>query len=295
MIPQASRDLLWTINSPSLIRASDGRVPEWPPCLESDFESAVLQQRLDATPRYRVGSYFEDLFHFYLQSIRGFEIVARGLQIQENGRTLGEIDFLFRDDGGSLIHCETAVKFYLYLPNTKETGSHFIGPNAADNFERKMTRLFEHQLPMSENRFPGVNQRIAFVKGRIFYHPFDAEAAALPGRLSPEHLRGSWIRESELDLLDQLGAAAQTVGFRIARKPHWLAPDSVTDASAFDHKSIDHESELQTADGLKSLLRQHFTERRTPQLVNRLTIGGHSSHDFSHVFVVSDQWPHDAG
>jgi uncharacterized protein len=283
MLTQAERDLLWTINSPSLIHTGrkDGKL-EQPMPLEREFNSSVLHARLASTPHHRVGRYFEELVHFYLEVIQGFELVERGLQIQENGRTVGEIDFLYRDASGSLCHCETAVKFYLHLPEAFECGSHWVGPNAADNFDRKMQRLFEHQLPLSRGRFPDVVRREAFVKGRIFYHPLLDKPTELPERLSADHLKGTWIRESELHLLKHSNAATK---FRIVTKPHWLAPEFTTAA----------DSALLTVNDVMKSLQQHFNERRTPQLVSSLIEDNDGWHENNRTFVVSDQWPRDAG
>ena len=189
MQTQAVRDLIWAINSPSLIRLRAEDVSSnWPVCEESDFDPPALQDCCDIRSQYRVGRYFEDLVHFYLKSIRRFEIVERGLRIEENGRTVGELDFLYRREDDALCHCETAVKFFLHTAESNDSGSHFIGPNSADNFERKTRRLFEHQLPLSEVRFPEVARREAFVKGRIFYHPRQAVPNTLPALLAGNHL-----------------------------------------------------------------------------------------------------------
>ena len=283
MTTQAARDLIWAINSPSLIRSTaEFSSIDWPVCKESDFDPAALQTSVDAHHRYRVGRYFEDLVHFYVKSVRGFEVVERGLQIQEDGRTIGELDFLYRDHDGTLCHCETAVKFFLHTADSNDSGSHFIGPNSADNFERKTRRLFEHQLPLSENRFPEVARREAFVKGQIFYHLHQPAPTELPAVLARGHLTGSWIRESELDLLEVSGGETR---YRVARKPHWLAPDQ----ASFSDTTV------QTVNGIRSLLATHFSERRTPQLVNVLSKGDERWQESDRVFVVSDQWPHDAG
>jgi len=281
MTAQAARDLLWAINSPSLIRTSPEHLPCWPVCEAAEVVSGLLQSSCDQHARHRVGLYFEDLVHFYLKVVRSYEIVEHGLQIQEGGRTVGELDFLYREVDGGLHHCETAVKFYLFIPESNESGSQFIGPNAADNFERKTQRLFEHQLKLSEERFPSVVKREAYVKGRIFYHPLRDAPEALPTALAPDHLRGIWIRESELEWLRLSGDETK---FRVARKPLWLAPDVVTP----------DDSELRTISGICRYLRQHFAERRTPQLINALIAHGDVWRESQRIFVVSDQWPNDA-
>lgn len=281
MTSQAARDLLWAINSPSLIRMPSQQSPGWPVCEAADVTPESLQNFCDQQARHRVGQYFEDLVHFYLKAVRNYEIVEHGLQIQEGGRTVGELDFLYRTADGNLHHCETAVKFYLYIPESNDSGSQFIGPNAADNFERKTLRLFEHQLRLSEDRFPSVVKREAFVKGRIFYHPQREMPEVLPVALAPDHLRGVWIRESELEWLRSSDAETK---FRVARKPYWLSPDVA---------SLD-ESELRSADEICGQLRQHFTERRTPQLINALIVDDNFWRESRRIFVVSDQWPNDA-
>jgi uncharacterized protein len=284
MTPQAGRDLIWAINSPSLIRSPADRdegnsdLGTGSECREIDLDIDALESRLNEAPTRRVGHYFEQLIHYYLEEMRGLEIVAHGLQIHEGGRTTGEIDFLYRDEHGSLCHLEAAVKFYLYLPDSNELDSQFIGPNAADTFERKMGRLFSHQLRLSEGRFPEVLQRHAFVKGRIFYHPLQPVPASLPDRLSHAHLRGSWICQSELDLLD---ISPESRMFRVLKKPHWLAPE-IVDVN---------DTTLQSLDEIQDRLRKHFAEQATPLLLSVLTKEDRNWQETDRVFVVSDSWP----
>lgn len=281
ILTQVERDLIWTINSASLIRSS-GEVAksDWSQVHRSMIDSSLLASRLEATPHRRVGRYFEQLVRFYLETVRCFEIVAHGLQIHECGQTVGEIDFLYRDGDGLLCHCETAVKFYLHFPDAVECGSRFIGPNAADSFERKMQRLVEHQLQLSEGRFPEVARREAHVKGRIFYHPLQTPPDVFPELLSPDHLKSVWIRESELELLETPETVTR---FLVLRKPHWLAPEIPT---ATDDR-------LLTVGEVSGFLEHHFSRRRTPQLISGLKEDENGWSETSRTFVVSDQWPHD--
>lgn len=157
--PQEWRDLIWAVNSQSLL--ADGSCPlttceaaAWSLIDPDEVVSFVRQE-----PTRRVGRYFELLLYFYLSRIRRADIIASGLQIQDDSRTIGELDFVFHDraptevdrrSGARLIHWETAVKFYLWCPDRTVEGSHLIGPNAADTFERKINRLLQHQLPVGQ-------------------------------------------------------------------------------------------------------------------------------------------------
>lgn len=260
---QAVADLLWVVNSPSLV---DDEVTD--PSLSAEaVDSDRLAGFLEDRRSHRVGRYFESLVLFWLQEICEFQIVASGLQVQDGTRTVGEIDFVFRDGAGTLQHWETAVKFFLHCPRQSE--SDFPGPNASDNFERKMTRLFEKQLRLSESVFPEVTTRRAFVRGRMFYHPDVGEPETLPERLSADHQRGVWIRESELEWFEPYQAASGCV----ASKPHWLAPPVEA-------------SELIAVPELVRHLRQHFEQTRYPALVMLPGV-------VDQMFVVSDSWPTD--
>lgn len=266
MASQAIRDLLWVLKSPSLITGS--QVVE-PVAIEGDdIDESLLDAFLAERRGHRVGRYFESLVLFWLEHIRQVEIVASAVQIRDEKRTLGEIDFLFRDECGRLNHWETAVKFFLHFPRAE--GSHYPGPNASDNFERKMTKLFDRQLKLSERHYPDVEVRRAFVKGMIFYHPAARVPEVWPERLAEEHLQGRWIRESELE---RLGVYAEAEG-QILDKPFWLAPPD-------PHKGL-------PIPELSKQLKRHFSESSHPLL---LSLNSPQHDEFESTFVVPDAWP----
>lgn len=270
---QYLRDLEWVIHSPSLLS-------EGPTCFNAagdktnlnDVDPEHLADFIQQAPSYRVGRYFERLVLYWLQHVRRVEIVAQSQQIREGNITVGEIDLMFRDEQGRLTHWEVAVKFYLHYPHNTAIGSHFIGPNAADTFERKMDRLFLHQLPRSKKHFPDVEIREAFVKGQIFYHAnHDAmQQHPLPQRMSLGHTRGVWLRESELDWFNQIPSAS----YRILRKPNWLT----VDRTAKQHPETE----------LIEVLKVGFAETKRPVLVSQESKDGTET---ERIFVVSDEWP----
>ncbi|QDS93749.1 hypothetical protein FF011L_25220 [Roseimaritima multifibrata] len=270
---QELRDLTWVVESPFLLNPH----PDLP---KFDWRSVSLSQLTafcQEKPSRRVGRYFEGLVLYWLQHVRKIQVVAESLQVRSGKRTLGEIDFLFRDESSKLTHWEVAVKFYLFHPNRTFAGSHYIGPNAGDTFERKRERMFRHQLPLSETHFPDVQQRNAFVKGRIFYHPDDGSQPQLPEGLAPDHLRGNWIHAFEL-----VGWIRKQDGrHAILNKPYWLSPaefDQDGDCGLSDHETIER-------------LTRHFQEAAHPVLVSHLCESDGLWQETSRTFVVPDHWP----
>lgn len=303
--PQEWRDLVWAVNSPSLL--ADGSCSL---ATVEDIDSSLIDPDevvsfVRQEPTHRVGRYFERLLYFYLSHVRRADTIVSGLQIRDNSRTIGELDFVFQEEesrepcrqsGSLLTHWETAAKFYLWCPVRTVEGSHLIGPNAADTFERKANRLLQHQLPLGQTQraaeelrealdsstaFAGVEevQSQAFVKGRIFYpaefdgiHGDPAECAH-PSQLSPDHLRGVWIKESRLELLEGLPFD----WFAFVKKPYWLAPPERFGLSAA--KVIDQ-------------LRSHFRRSRFPRLLACSCCSVLSdSVETQHVFAMPDEWP----
>ena len=61
--------------------------------------------------RFRLGRYFESLWHDVLADHRIFPLVESNLTLQGDGRTLGELDLLVGSK--QLEHWELAVKLYL--------------------------------------------------------------------------------------------------------------------------------------------------------------------------------------
>lgn len=273
---QCVRDLIWAINSPSLI--VDGPVVD--PVDPRQVDAQHLAAYLDDFSGHRVGRYFERLVLYWLQHLRGVEIVAQSLQIRDGKRTIGEIDLLFRDEQGRLTHWEIAVKFYLHVTHAHALGSHYIGPNIRDTFERKMERLFTEQLPRSKRDFPDVEVRQAFVKGRMFYPPHEAVLDATPKYLSPEHLRSVWIRAAEVAALDDGG----DVAYRILKKPDWLSKQLARRG----------DSDLLSSRELTEHLREHFATRDRCVLVSQLAARPDADAMFvetQRMFVVPDHWP----
>ena len=260
---QSTLDLCWAINSPALVTGEDVAAMESvdPDDIDEEQLAHFLSQQGETT---RVGPYFEQLIEYWLRHVRKVEVVETGLVLRDGKVTIGEIDFLFRDEQGELVHLEAAVKFFLHIPGHEP--SEYPGPNARDNYERKISKLFGSQLLASDGRVDGIGQRLGLIKGIIFYRPGET-ARPPPDRLPERHLRGQWLHHR--DLVTMAPTAEQ---FAVVDKPNWLAP--VADVSGLRFGEL---SELSSADGRP----QMFSARDplSPELETR------------RLFVVPDSWP----
>lgn len=270
---QLVRDLLWAVNSPSLIVGP----PDFKNLSIDQVDLDHLHRKMGSLVGHRVGVYFENLIDYWLRHIRRVPILAHGLAIRDDHRTLGEIDFVFRDEDGTLTHWEVAVKFYLHEPTQTMDESHFIGPNARDTFEKKMARMFDHQLPLSQSCFPDVEVRQPLVKGQIFYLDSKATPSVFPQMMCPEHVRETFLRERDLEELSN----ESSVGFVRLRKPFWLS-SFTAEADSFDPL---------TCQEMVGNLRQHFASVNRPVLIAVLNRSGDSWVETKRVFVVLDSWP----
>ncbi len=278
---QLLRDLAWAVNSPSLIQEEieegDPRSIRLEP---ATVDVNHLHETFADHGERRVGRYFERLIVYWLRHVRGLDVIAQTFPVREGGRTLGEIDLVFRDELGRVNHWELAVKFYLDASGvdwqSDGPSARLIGPNARDSFEEKMNRMYGHQLRLSERHFPDVQVRRAFVKGRIFYRDRDAPGGNLPKRLSPGHLRGCWFHASDIELIPHDAA-----GFLVLAKPFWLSAETShrTDASILGQARL-----IET-------LEEHFDQQDRPVLVSQLAANGEGLTESHRFFVVSDAWP----
>ncbi len=69
----------------------------------------------------------------------------------ENGRTIGEIDFIIENSPTQklVIHLELAYKFYLFDPSiSPKPINNWIGPNRNDSLKEKLGKLKRKQFPL---------------------------------------------------------------------------------------------------------------------------------------------------
>ena len=177
------RDLAWLLYLPSIsspflaenlnyqFEEEDqlGKLNRW----IEDMELEGIDSPIDTLP---LGKYAERLIEFYLKSNSNYELLAHNLQINEEQLTVGEVDYLFQElYSKANIHLEFAIKYYLKV--NFQGQERFLGPSAKDWFQRKLTKLSEHQSQYTlqyAHLLPIRLQKLNFqpkimVKGALFY------------------------------------------------------------------------------------------------------------------------------
>ncbi len=277
---QLQRDLQWIALSPWLLRESGtpeldrGGLPQPMPALAlwpQPVDSALHRWfdgpgSTDAIPRAlkvpsRLGRYAEILLRTVLANIAGVTLIAANVAVRRaaghgNGvDTLGELDFVWRDDAsGEIIHWELATKFYLLAPEPGRpvTFEHFVGPNLADRFGDKLRHIALRQLPLSTTVEAiavlgrPADRAAAYLKGWLFYplgwdSGSTALPSALPSALAPGHLQGWW------GSLDQFAASfvpdAQSdmppdTQWCVLPRAGWLSPARLAVPACLTHAEI---------------------------------------------------------
>ena len=264
---QFQRDIQWILDCPDLLEG-DANHLRFPTNTASSGEPF-------APLSHKVGVYFEALVARMLWHSRDHRLHDQSVQIIREGRTLGELDFIYDDRTGVVTHCEVAIKYYLYYPQDNSTGSHFIGPNPKDTFENKVSRLISHQIPLSQKYYPAAKQRESFVKGIIFY-PYDLESPTVnPNHLAQDHFRGTWLYERDVS---KLADYTHDV-YSICKKPNWLSP------------TLD-ETAMLSPKRFPDWVTRYFRNKRQPLMVSRLHDKRGQWVEQDRLFIVPNQWPH---
>jgi len=193
--------------------------------------SINLQQKL--------GHLFEDALASLIAASDGLDLLEQNLQLRdENLTTLGELDFLLKDQTRlGLIHLELATKFYLAVETTD--GVTLPGPDARDNYHRKLAHLRDHQLqlptkfrsclPPAYSNVPIETQQLVY--GCLFDH-IDAPATFTPECAIDTCRRGKWLHQPDCDRY-----FSSKSEFEIIPKALWPVPFKFLGNIALEHWS----------------------------------------------------------
>ncbi len=289
----AVRALAWSMGGPSLLGSAPGLSlwssdsaaralsEHWDWLMWLDQDPSELHDHLAVNPSWKVGLYFEALLEFWLARTPSYQLLARNLQVQAAGRTLGALDFVVRDSGGAVEHWEVAVKFYLQHEPSDAWGA-WVGPNKRDRLDRKLDRMRDHQVPLSATpeaaaalarigvSYP--DKRVAVVKGTLF------EAWDAPGVRPTGFVPGGAIGQRVcLSALSQLLEEQPRRRWCQREKPDWLGPARRSTAQSLEGSAV--------LDNLQE------TDLQRPQLWSRLEeVGEGVWLEDALIFLVPDAW-----
>ncbi|WP_375171213.1 DUF1853 family protein [Marinobacter sp.] len=282
----AVRHLAWLCSAPPLIHSRlsfqpSDYLPDHYLDLLRDWDRApeTGPALLREPPQKRLGFYFERLYEVLLTDLLGWDILLKNTQIQSNGHTLGELDFVVHNRTDDRIeHHEIAIKYYLGFASNGAPVL-WYGPNARDRLDLKSDRLINHQSRrthqpetlaiLAEHGIAGPLTARIFMPGYLFYplsHRLEAPALA-----HGHHLRGWWVYAS--DLID-----TDTSAWVQLHKPHWVGPWRQTHRPEQDD----------TQQALGSI-----NQDRIPRLFAELREDGATGdwHEHRRIFVVPGIWP----
>ncbi|WP_439127638.1 DUF1853 family protein [Polaribacter sp.] len=171
------------------------------------IDSKSSKINIDIDDKLRLGKYIERFVSFELMQQNSIKILVENIQIQQDKRTLGELDcMLLKDD--TPIHLEIIYKFYLYDTTIGNSEiEHFIGPNKKDSLIEKLNKLKEKQLPLLYSRDcktylstleiaqENIKQQVYF-KGQLFV-PLATKNIQLT-KLNTDCIVGFYMRVNEL-------------------------------------------------------------------------------------------------
>lgn len=96
----------------------------------------------------RLGKRVEHFVFNELSQYNSIKLLAENIQIQDDYRTIGELDLLALNHENP-IHVEVVYKFYIYDDTVGNSYlEHWIGPNRKDSLVEKLTKLRDKQLPL---------------------------------------------------------------------------------------------------------------------------------------------------
>jgi hypothetical protein len=166
---------------------------EMPP-IDSDYDGNM-----------RLGFIYQELCKRLFESHHEFDISAQEIQLFDEKKTIGAIDFLLERQN-KIEHWEVAIKFYLLKDGL------WYGPDSRDRLDKKLDRMLTHQLKMSEtdafkDRFPEIGrvEKKLFIQGRLYTNPFSPEPIpneCLGYEIQHENILGHWCYSHQVELIE---------------------------------------------------------------------------------------------
>jgi hypothetical protein len=176
----------------------------------------LQQWQNEIPPRLVLGKRVEYFMHYYLQQQAHLSILTHNLQIIEQKRTIGELDFLYYNKNEQQsYHLEQVYKFYIYWPSAEQQDLEaWIGPNKKDSLVQKLDKLHRRQFPLLHHpatqailqqqgiTTPNIQAQLSF-KAALFtpwQMPFPSHSS-----LNPACWQGYWLTWEQFTQQDWTG------------------------------------------------------------------------------------------
>lgn len=290
------RDLFWLKASTPLLRnssfpflVSDETCQSYFKKLEDDCTRMRVLDEFDSPILWKLslGRYFEKLLLSVLRHHDDVSEIHNNIHVGDGKRTLGELDFVYRNTAGQVVHLEVAFKYYLQAGNSL---ADFVGPLTRDTLARKIHHLAEKQIPVVETKeaqgklqhlfsnFDGRVRSEVLLLGMLFYWGPPHKPATLHSETHPDHRKGWWLKCSELG--EHLNPSSI---WCVHNRRGWQ-----TGCRFAFHSEL----QVLNTSSLQKNAETHFSKEKHGLLVSEViaTEDGTLS-ELSRGFVVPDEWP----
>ncbi len=175
---------------------------------------SLIMKNLAIVPRdRRLGHQAEFVFLELLNASPIYEVVAHFIQLIEQKKTLGELDYIVKDIvTDEILHIELTYKFYILDPTITEPIGRLVGPNRKDTFLQKLSKTRDKQLPLLYSvpsreilgnlniKVEEIRQMVAFY-GHVFL-PIGMTSIGIEG-VSEDTISGYWISHDQFTSEDE--------------------------------------------------------------------------------------------
>ncbi len=300
------RDLIWCIASPGIMQnfkvchhPDEKTLLDWVVAAEDkllklDKAPLPLINYISQSKTNRLGEKFERFWSFWLNKCQQKKVVAANYPVQIKNRTLGAFDLLVDESQSTdpqphsrfhqtitpryLSHFELSVKFYLNTAHGSRM-SDWYGADQTDRLDKKINRMVEHQLKLSQ--YPAaekllhqkrwkINKIYGVCKGRLFWNAFQRKTN-LPDWINPQVELGFWCPVSQFHAVQK----QRLLQWYVLDKNDWFSP--LNERDVLDRVNLDEQE-----------LNQHFQQLNTAEQIagydpvyNRENVRG---------FIVPDEW-----
>jgi hypothetical protein len=188
------------------------------------FEGELQEPKKNTMLGKRAEFFFKQLIKYSKQ----YKLLADGIQVFKDKRTVGELDFILQHRKSmKIFHTELTYKFYAYDPNIASTAiEKWIGPNRKDTLVQKLDKLNSRQFPLlftkeTQQRFKklnlpldGIAQRLVF-KAQLFV-PENTVLSLFPS-FNKNAIRGNYMRLEALT-----NKISRNSSFFLPKKQDWM-------------------------------------------------------------------------